>query len=87
MFKYHSAILKNVSISSYAQQSLKIELRVVVGTTLKLNMFLNHAWNFAGNLAKTYDSVYDMCHEPLCPKDRRVIINKIVLNEIVINVG
>ena len=52
MFKYHSAVLKNVTLSSYAQQSLKIELRVVVGTTLKLNMFLNHAWNFAGNLTK-----------------------------------
>jgi hypothetical protein len=86
MFKYHSAVLKNVTLSSYEQQSLKIELRVVVGTTLKLNMFLNHAWNFAGNLPKMdhkeslflkYMTAYMICAMKLyAQKTSRVIIKK-----------
>ena len=96
MFKYHSAVLKNVNLSSYAQQSLTIELGVVVGTTLKLNMFLNHAWNFAESLAKMdhkgslflkYMTAYICTMKPYAQKTSRVIIKKIVLNEIVINVG
>jgi len=97
MFKYHSAVFEIVNLSSYTQHSLKIELRVVVGTTLKLNMFLNHAWNFAGNLTKMdhkgslflkYMTAYMICAmKPYAQKTSRVIIKKIVLNEIVINVG
>ena len=71
MFKYHSAVLKNVNLSSYAQQSLKIELRVVVGTTLKyvfkscmeFRRKLNKNGPQGESVIKIYDSVYDMCHE------------------------
>lgn len=37
---------------------------------------------------KIYESVYDICHETLCPKDQQGYYKKkIALNETVINVG